>query len=55
MTEEERAIDMPVDIIDLDARSPTSDLHEIIRQREAENRLLQEKLEMAQWTITYLE
>ena len=54
VTEEERSIDMPVDIIDLDARSPTSDLHEIIRQREAENRLLQEKLDMAKWTINYL-
>jgi len=55
MVEEERAGDTHVDIIDLDARSPTSDLHEIIRQREAENRLLQQKLDMAQWTVNYLE
>ena len=55
MTEEERAGDTQVDIIDLDAHFPTSDLHEIIRQREAENRLLQQKLDMAQWTINYLE
>ena len=55
MVEKERAGDTQVDIIDLDARSPTSDLHEIIRQREAENRLLQQKLNMAQWTINYLE
>ena len=54
MVEKERAGDTQVDIIDLDARSPTSDLHEIIRQREAENRLLQQKLNMAQWTINYL-
>ena len=55
MTEEEGAGDTQVDIINLDARSPTSDLHEIIRQREAENHLLQQKLDMAQWTINYLE
>ena len=47
--------DPDIDIIDLDTRSPSSELHEIIQQKEAENCLLQEKLEMAQWTITYLE
>ena len=55
MTEEERAGDTQVDLIDLNARSPISDLHEIIRQREAGNLLLQQKLDMAQWTINYLE
>ena len=55
MVEDERVGDTHHDFIDLDARSPTSDLHEIIRQREAENRLLQQKLDMAQWTINYLE
>jgi len=39
-----------------DARSPSSsDFYELIRQREEENLVLQWKLEMAQWTITYLE
>ena len=47
--------DTDIDIIDLDTRSPTSDLQEIIQQKEAENRLLQQKLDMAQWTINYLE
>lgn len=47
--------DPDIDIIDLDTRFPTMELHEVIQQKEAENRLLQQKLEMAQWTITYLE
>jgi len=42
--------------VDVDARSPSSsDFYELIRQREEENLVLQRKLEMAQWTITYLE
>jgi len=55
MIEEGLSGDPDIDIIDLDTRSPSSELHEIIQQKEAENRLLQEKLEMAQWKITYLE
>ena len=47
--------DPDIDIIDLDTRSPTTELHEVIQQKEAENRLLQQKLEMAQGRITYLE
>ena len=55
MIEEGLSGDPDIDIIDLDTRFPSSELKEIIQQREDENRLLQEKLEMAQWTITYLE
>ena len=55
MIEEGLSGDPDIDIIDLDTRSPSTELHEIIQQKEAENRLLQQKLEMAQWTITYLE
>lgn len=55
MIEEEMTGDVDIDIIDLDTRSPTSELQETIQQKEAENRLLQQKLEMAQWTINYLE
>ena len=55
MIEEGFSGDPDIDIIDLDTRSPSSELKEIIQQREAENRLLQEKLERAQQTITYLE
>ena len=55
MVEEEMAGDPDIDIIDLDTSSPTSELQEVIQQKEAENRLLQQKLEMAQWTINYLE
>lgn len=47
--------DPDIDIIDLDTRSPTLELHEVIQQKEAKNLLLQQKLEMAQWTIKYLE
>ena len=47
--------DPDTDIIDLDTRSPRSELKEIIRQQKAENHLLQKKLEMAKWTINYLE
>ena len=55
MIEEGLSGDPDIDIIDLDTRSPSSELKEIIQQQEVENRLLQEKLEMAQWKITYLE
>ena len=55
MVEEEMTSDPDIDIIDLDTRSPTPDLHDVIQQKEAENLLLQQKLEMAQWTIKYLE
>lgn len=55
MVEEEMAGYIDIDIIDLDTLSPTSDLQEIIQQKEAENHLLQQKLDMAQWTINYLE
>ena len=42
--------------VDAGARSPSSlDFYELIREREQENLVLQRKLEMAQWTITYLE
>jgi len=44
-----------IDIIDLDISSPSSELKEIIQQQKAENHLLQQKLEMANWTINYLE
>lgn len=43
------------DIIDLDASSPSSELKEIIQQQRAENDSLQKKLQMAKWTINYLE
>jgi len=44
------------DFVDIDAQSPSSsDFYELIRQREEENLVLQRKLKMAQWTITYLE
>jgi len=55
MVEEEMTGDPNIDIIDLDTRSPTPDLHDVIQQKESENLLLQQKLEMAQWTIKYLE
>ena len=55
MIEEEMTGDVDIDIIDLDTRSPTSELQETIQQKEAENILLQQKLDMAQWTINYLE
>lgn len=55
MIEGEMTGDIDIDIIDLDTRSPTSEFQEAIQQKEAENRLLQRKLEMAQWTINYLE
>ena len=44
-----------IDIIDLDISSPSAELKEIIQQQKAENRLLQQKLETANWTINYLE
>jgi len=47
--------DPDTDIIDLDICSPSLELKEIIQQQKAENRLLQQKLEMANWTINYLE
>jgi len=47
--------DPDTDIIDLDISSPSSELKEIIQQQKAENHLLQQKLEMANWTINYLE
>lgn len=47
MIEEEITGDVDIDNIDLDTRSPTSELQETIQQKEAENRLLQQKLEMA--------
>jgi len=55
MFDEGRLGDPDIDIIDLDTSSPSSELKEIIRQQKAENHLLQEKLEMAKWTINYLE
>jgi len=55
MIEEEMTGDPDIDIIDIDIHSPSTKLHEVIQQKEAENHLLQQKLEMAQWTITYLE
>lgn len=55
MIEEEMTGDVDIDIIDLDTRSPTSEIQETIQQKEAENCLLQQKLEMDQWTINYLE
>lgn len=47
--------DPDTDIIDLDISSPSSELKEIIQQQKAENRLLQQKLEMENWAINYLE
>jgi len=56
MVEDETVGEAHHDFIDLDAHSPSSsDFYELIRQREEENLVLQWKLEMAQWTITYLE
>jgi len=56
MVEDETVGEAYHDFIDLDAHSPSSsDFYELIRQREEENLVLQRKLEMAQWTITYLE
>ena len=56
MVEDEIVGEAHHDFIDLDAHSPSSsDFYELIRQREEENLVLQRKLEMAQWTITYLE
>ena len=42
-------------IIDVDARSPSSKLKEIIHEERAENDMLKEKLQRAQWVINYLE
>ena len=47
--------DPDIDIVDLDISSPSPEPKEMIQQLRAENDLLQEKLEMANWTITYLE
>ena len=47
--------DPDTDIIDLDISSPSSELKEVIQQQKAENHLLQKKLEMANWTINYLQ
>jgi len=47
--------DPDIDIIDLDIRSPSLELKEIIQQQKAENDSLQHKLEMVKWKITYLE
>ena len=44
-----------IDVVDLDIISPSLESKEIIQQLKAENDLLQQKLEMANWTITYLE
>lgn len=55
MIEEGLSGDPDIDIIDLDISSPSSELKEIIQQQKAENHLLQQKLEMENWTINYLE
>jgi len=55
MIEEGLSGDPDIDIIDLDISSPSSELREIIQQQKAENHLLQQKLEMENWTINYLE
>lgn len=47
--------DLDIDIIDLDISSLSSELKEIIQQQKAESHLLQQKLEMENWTINYLE
>ena len=44
-----------IDVVDLDIISPSLESKEIIQQLRAENDLLQQKLEMENWTITYLE
>jgi len=55
MLDEGPSGDLDTDIIDLDINSPSSELKEIIQQQKAKNHLLQKKLEMAKWTINYLE
>jgi len=55
MIDEGPSGDPDIDIIDLDISSSSSELREIIQQQKAENHLLQQKLEMANWTINYLE
>ena len=42
-------------IIDVDASSPSSKLKEIIQEKKAENDMLKEKFQRAQWVINYLE
>ena len=55
MIDEGPSGDLDIDIIDLDIRSPSSEPKEIIQKLKAENHLLQQKLEMENWTIKYLE
>ena len=55
MIEEGLSGDPNIDIIDLDTRSPSSELKEIIREQRTENESLHKKLQMEKWVINYLE
>lgn len=44
-----------IELVDLEASSPSREAKEIIQHLRAENDALQRRLEGAQWTITYLE
>ena len=55
MIEEGLSGDLDIDIIDLDAGSPSSELKDIIREQKTENESLHTKLQMAKWIINYLE
>ena len=44
-----------IDVVDLDIISPSLESKEIIQQLRVENDSLQQRLEMENWTITYLE
>ena len=44
-----------IDVVDLDISSPSLEPKEIIQHLRAENDSLQQRLEMENWTITYLE
>ena len=55
MIEEGLSGDPDIDIIDLDAGSPSSELKDIIREQRTENESLHTKLQMEKWIINYLE
>ena len=55
MIEEGLSGDPDIDIIDLDAYSPSSELKEIIREQRTENESLHKKFQMEKFVINYLE
>ena len=44
-----------IELVDLEAISPSQEAKEIIQHLRDENKVLQKRLEGAQWTISYLE